>query len=76
VACIERFQSTVKDKPASLAVIEEPPLLPEQGRFLSKPMERVASGINECKARLERIPEGLIVCVEAEPECWRDRSQV
>jgi hypothetical protein len=33
VACIERFENTVKDKPVSLAVIEEPLLLPEQVGF-------------------------------------------
>ena len=39
VACIERFQNTVKDQPVSLAMIEEPPLRPSQARFLSKPTQ-------------------------------------
>jgi uncharacterized protein YndB with AHSA1/START domain len=33
VACIERLQHTVKDKPVSRAAIEEPPLLPKQVGF-------------------------------------------
>jgi hypothetical protein len=44
VACIARFQNTVKDKPVSLAVIAEPPLLPKQGRFLTKPMQSDSPG--------------------------------
>jgi uncharacterized protein YndB with AHSA1/START domain len=36
VACIERFQNTVKDQPVSLAMIEEPSLRLNQARFLSK----------------------------------------
>jgi hypothetical protein len=44
VACIERFQNTVRDKPVSRVVIEEPPLLPKQGRFLGKPMQSGSPG--------------------------------
>jgi hypothetical protein len=36
---IEKFRVMVKDKQASVAVIEEPPLLPASGRFLTEPVK-------------------------------------
>jgi hypothetical protein len=56
-ACIERFRNTVKDKPVSLAVIEEPPLLPKQGRFLSKPMQSDSPGWLRSLGRVFRLGE-------------------
>jgi hypothetical protein len=57
VACIERFQNTVKDKPVSLAVIEEPPLLPKQGRFLSKPIRSGLPGWLRSLGKVFRLGE-------------------
>jgi hypothetical protein len=41
---IEKFRVMVKNKQASVAVIEEPPLLPASGRFLTEPVKSGVTG--------------------------------
>ncbi len=43
-SAIERFRAIVKDKPASVAVIDEPPLRPRGDRFRREPVKSGAAG--------------------------------
>ena len=56
VVCIEKFRNTVKDRPPPVAMIEEPPLRPTQGRFMSEPMKQGSSGWLRSVGSVFRLP--------------------